>query len=397
MACPAIITGDQFLLRTLAHIDCQAQLIGSYGYLALSEPGSLAALVMTGLLTLFIALFGLRVMFGPQPGARDLVGDVLKIGIVLTLAFSWPAFRTLIYDVTLNGPAEVASVIATSSHGQASGAMVERLQQADDAMVALTARGTGRNTGQLIDDERPGDTFAGAALQDESTLGWARLAFLAGTIGGLALLRIAAGLLLALAPLAAGLLLFAPSRGLFAGWLKGLVLTLIGSIGASIVLSVELAVLEPWLADAMRVRELGYAVPSAPIELLAMTLAFAIVQWAMIWLLARVAFHRGWLDMPHITEREAAALATSALPQRAVEPIVVEARAARLSGQVETLMRREEYSSERHAYRGLNHNAPSEQSGTYSYDANDPQRLGSSFRRVSVRHSRAAIRRDRTP
>ena len=105
MSCPTTYTGDGFLVRILGQIDCQAQLLGSYGWLSLSEPGSLTATITTGLLTLFIALFGLRLLFGPTPGTRDIVFDVLKIGLVLTLALSWPAFRTLIYDVVFLAPA----------------------------------------------------------------------------------------------------------------------------------------------------------------------------------------------------------------------------------------------------------------------------------------------------
>lgn len=395
MACSAIITGDAFLSRVLEHIDCQAQVIGSYGYQALGEPGSLAAVLMTGLLTLFIALFGLRVMFGPAPGARDVVHKVLTIGIVLTLAFSWPAFRTLIYDVTLKGPAEIASVIQSSSQGQAPASMTERLQQVDNAIVRLTESGTGRNTGQLIDSTAPGGTFQGTALQDESTLGWARLSFLAGTIGSLALLRIAAGLLLALAPIAAGLLLFTQSRGLFAGWLKGLVLTLIGSVGATIALMVELAILEPWLADALRVRELGYATPSAPTELLATTLAFALVQLALVWLLARVAFNRGWSDLPAIPEWLGQRSPWDELRQ--VRPSVValqQSRAERIGSSVEMMLRREERTVERLSYRTLNQTAsPADPGIGAGYDTRP--RLGSSFRRTAARHSQAGVRRDR--
>ena len=39
MACPSVITGDRFLTRSLEHLDCQAQVIGSYGYSALGKPG----------------------------------------------------------------------------------------------------------------------------------------------------------------------------------------------------------------------------------------------------------------------------------------------------------------------------------------------------------------------
>ena len=296
MVCPTTYTGNGFLERILGQIDCQAQVLGSYGWLALSEPGSLAATVTTGLLTLFIALFGLRLLFGPAPGTRDVVFDVLKIGLVLTLALSWPAFRTLIYDVVFLAPADIAGRIAATATGN----FAERLQAIDSAIVQLSEFGSGRQTGAFIEDEGTGASFQGIAMQDESALGWSRLFWLTGVIGSVAFFRLAAGLLLALAPLAAGLLLFDATRGLFAGWMRGLVLALIGSVGASVLLAVEMAVLTPWLEDALRLRALGYAIPSAPTELMAMTLAFALVQLGFVWLLGKVAFMRGWISMPSL-------------------------------------------------------------------------------------------------
>lgn len=207
MECPAILTGEQFLTRVLANIDCQAAFLGSYGWQALGQPGSLAATVMTGLLTLFIAIFGIRLLFGPTPGARDVVGDVLKIGIVLTLAFSWPAFRTLIHDVVLEGPGELAASAGAPIMPEGTG-LVERLQDADNAMLRLTEQGTGRQTGAYVNPDDPGGTFMGQALEDEKSFGQARLIYLAGLLGSYGLLRLVAGLLLALAPLAAGMLLF---------------------------------------------------------------------------------------------------------------------------------------------------------------------------------------------
>jgi type IV secretion system protein VirB6 len=400
MACPAIITGDSFLLRVLTHIDCQAQVIGSYGYQALGQPGSTASVLMTSLLTLFIALFGIRLLFGPPPGARDLVFDVLKIGIVLTLAFSWPAFRTVIYDVTLKGPADVATAIAGASGNEREGeGLAQRLQRADNAIVRLTEVGTGRNLGALIDKDAPGGTFESAALADDTAFGSARLLYLASTIGTLALLRIAAGLLLAVTPLVAGLWFFPWSRGIVSGWIKGLVLTMAGSIGTAIVLSVELAIVEPWLADVLKVRSLGYAIPAAPTELFAIMLAFAIVQLMMIWLLAKVVFTRGWLtlpDFPHIPEQQPVPQPVFAGTVRGKIPIN---RAEQISSAVETIIRRDQSSGDDRFTRiplsGAAEGTSTSQAPAYAADAASP-RLGSSYRRTSLRSSRAGQARDRS-
>src|SRR5688572_4438513 len=115
MACPSVSTGSGFLVETLNHLDCQAQTIGSFGFQALAAAGSPASLALTGLLTLFIALFGIRLLFGSGVEPRDAVNAVLKVAIVITLAASWPAFRTLAYDMVLKGPAEVAASISPSS------------------------------------------------------------------------------------------------------------------------------------------------------------------------------------------------------------------------------------------------------------------------------------------
>lgn len=397
MACAPIITGDRFLARTLEHLDCQAETLGTYGYLALGQPGSIASTVMLGLLTLFVALIGIRFLFGPGPGMRDLVFDVLKIGIVLTLAFSWPAFRTLVHDVVIQGPGEIAAVIAAPGLPDGGLPVTERLQAADTAMVTLTELGTGRNTGAYI-DEGPGATFAGTALADDAALGWARLVFLGSTIGAWGLVRIAAGLLLALGPLAAGLLLFGATRGLFAGWLKGLVLAMIGGIGLGIVLAVELALLEPWLADAVRVRSLGYATPSGPIELFALTGAFAAVQFGMIALLAKVAFTRGWPDirLPEFQLPDMQRAVGSQVPL--VQPAYSESRAQRTADSVERLVERERMGDRaRVSYRTLGSDGrlpPGHTGGGDVGLVGPSERLGSSYRRTAHRSSNAARRRD---
>ncbi|WP_298334629.1 type IV secretion system protein [uncultured Erythrobacter sp.] len=393
MACAPIITGDEFLERTLTHIDCQAQLIGSYGYQALGQSGSTASLLVASLLTVFVALFGIRLLFGPHPAARDVVFDVLKIGVVLTLAFSWPAFRTVIYDVTLKSPGEIASVVQISSGNGSAQSFTERLQKADNAIISLTAMGSGRNAGELIDNQSSGSTFQATAIDDDTGYGSARVLYLASVIGTLGLLRIGAGLLLALAPLAAAMLFFSQSRGLFGGWLKGLVFTIVGSIGISIVLSVKLAIIQPWLADALNVRGLGYATPAAPTELISIMLAFLFVQIAMLWLLSKVVFYRGWLTLPNIptthaiSESQTSDFRTQQSTQAA--PVL---RAERISHSIESSIRRERMIA------GQRQLVPSNATPTNSravevHQATAPC-LGSTHRRSSHRVSRAARLRD---
>lgn len=402
MACPAIITGDQFLSRTLAHIDCQAQLLGSYGYAALGEPGGAASTFMAGMLTLFVALYGVRLLFGPTPGARDVVLDAVKVGIVLALAFSWPAFRTLIYNVVLLGPAEIAGSLVTSSLPATGAGFVDRLQGVDNTLSGLIEVGTGRGDNPSLAGGSLGPTFAGSALQDDAAFGYARLLYLAGTVGSLGLLRILGGLLLALAPLAAALLLFDATRGIFAGWVKGLVLVVIGSIGLTIVLAVELAMVEPWLADALRIRALGYAAPSAPIEIFAMALAFTLVKFGMIWLLGKVAFSRGWPSLPVLQSSTSTNQFTTLQPApAALAPTA--SRAERTAESVERIVTSQRgyapgrmppgFSTASAADRDRQASAPATGSGSAAASATI-DRVGTSWRRSAYRGSIASRRRD---
>ena len=333
-------------------------------------------------------------MFGPGPKPRDAVFDVIKIGIVLTLAFSWPTFRTVVYDATLKGPAEIATVIQSSSGNGSSQGFAQRLQQADNAIVSLTTVGSGRNAAALLEGEGSGSTFQAAAIEDDTGFGSARVLWLASIIGTLGLLRIGAGLLLALAPIAAGLWFFTQSRGIFAGWLKGLVFTFAGSIGTTIVLAVELAILEPWFADALNVRGAGYATPAAPTELLAIVLAFALVKLAMLWLLARVVFYRGWLTLPDLPEDWRPW--NEARNQQIIDqsqPEIRILRAEQISSSVENTLRRERLIV---GERMIRSTEPADTTGRqYDTPPQGPPRLGSSYRRSSLRTSRASRMRDR--
>ena len=393
--CPTVTTGGSFLIQTLNHLDCQAQSIGSFGFQSLAAAGSPASLALTGLLTLFIAVFAARLLLGDRVHSRDAVIGILKIGIVLTLATSWPAFRTLVYDTALLGPAEVAAAVTPSNLPDTGAGFSERLQNIDTGIASLTLLGTGRQTGSLQLEQRGDDSFRTIALSDDTGFAWARTVFLSSVIGSLAILRITGGLLLALAPLFAGLLLFDFARGLFAGWLRGLVLVALGSLGITVLLAVEVAVMEPWLADALQRRGLGYATPSAPTELLALTLAFAVASAGLLFVLGKVAFQNAWfLSLPRpVTETRQDVANVVALPATRSQTIDIrsQARALTLSEGVTNLIRHEE------ARRGVTQltGAPAvAEPKTQNLAADHGPRMGSSWRRTSRRSTAAHSQRD---
>ncbi|MBV8686601.1 MAG: type IV secretion system protein [Alphaproteobacteria bacterium] len=308
MACPSFAPEGNFLSSLLLAVDCHARTIGAAGYQALSAPGSIASLLLTGMLTLFVAMFGYRMLFGQIPDARDGVVAVAKVGVVLALATSWPAFRTLAYDVTMSGPAELAANIGMPAGLPGSdGGVIARLQGVDDELAELNWRGVGRPP-EVVEQAGPTEGLTPAQVaaeqarlrdlqdrprwnpaQDAKMLAQARTLYLTGAIAGFASVRIVAGLLLALGPLFALFLLFDGTRGLFEGWIRGVAGAALGALATAIVLGVELALLEPWLAVILTQRRSNIATPTVPIELLAANLVFVLVLIAALVATARVA------------------------------------------------------------------------------------------------------------
>lgn len=287
MSCTAPPTGSGFLAATLGHLDCQAQTIGAAGYQALASPGSPLSLAITALLAIFVAIIGLRFIVGKPLAVDEWIAAALKVGFVLALTASWPAYRTAVYDVVLKGPAEIAGSIGRASAlPGADGGLAVRLTGVDTGIMALVEAGSGRLD---ISSRRPEGTTA-PPLADETALGWGKTLFVGSIIGSFGLLRLAGGLFLALAPLFAGFLLFEATHFLFLGWLRALIAVALGSVGIAILLGVELAIIEPWLSQVLAMRAARIATLAAPFELLALSLAFALAMLGVLAFSARIAF-----------------------------------------------------------------------------------------------------------
>jgi type IV secretion system protein VirB6 len=315
-ACPIPGTGSNFLAGTLRFIDCATQELAGEGYRALSGSGASGGIVLAALLTIFVAAQGFRLLGGQLPSARDLLLLTLKLGVVLTLAGSWDAYRVLVHDVVLRAPADITADIGRGA-GFGGGSLIDRLQDVDQGLLSLTKLGSGYlDVGSAQGAVPPGGDVARTPVADSYALAGARLIYLVAVIGVLGALRLISGMLLALGPLFAGLLLFEATRGLFMSWVRLLFGSLIGAIVVTAILEIELALLVPWLGDVLNQRLARIATPSAPVELLVLVAAFGIVSfvalrliWSMVLspVIANVKAElsvpdvRQWLDGPQLS------------------------------------------------------------------------------------------------
>lgn len=394
MNCPALPIDGGYLGAILAFVDCQAQTLGANGYQALAAPGSPFSLILATLVTIFVALYGYRMMLGQVPSVREGVLAFVKIGVVLVLATSWPPYQTLVYNTVFKAPAELtASIGGASGLPGAQGGMVARLEATDRMLVALAVEGAGPPQNQEQAAER-----APPVLPGFDALALSRILYLGGVVGAFASVRIVAGLLLALAPFFVAFLLFDATRGLFEGWLRVLLGAALGVLGVSIVLGIELALLESWLADMLAARAANLSVPNAPVELLVTTGIFALVLAAMLWSLTRLALG---FRFPVIWQRATSMVAPRTTRQdgeqrvlttSANEPVIARSRAIAIADAVAANQRREGGSSV-----VAGHAATRVPVGAVSRDnsAAAVSPLGQTFRRRTVnRVSASAGRRD---
>ena len=343
MSCPTLPIDGGYLSAILAFVDCQAQSLGANGYQALAAPGSTFSLTLAALLTIFIALHGYRMMLGQVPSIREGVLAFVKIGVVLVLATSWPPYQTLVYNTAFKGPSELtASIGGASGLPGAQGGIVARLEATDRMLISLAAQGTGapQNLQQAAERTPP-------VLPGFDALALSRIFYLGGVVGAFAAVRLLAGLLLALAPFFIAFLLFDATRGLFEGWLRTLLGSALGALGVAMVLGVELALLEAWLADILAARAANVSVPNAPVELLVTTGIFTLVLAAMLWALARVAmgfrFPATWqwatnLAVPRLDRDHSEQRVPTINPS---DPVVARSRAIAIADAVAASQRRE--------------------------------------------------------
>nr|WP_295106131.1 type IV secretion system protein [uncultured Caulobacter sp.] len=251
-------------------VDCRVHELAQTGYGALAGPGSPVALLLTGLMTLYVVFIGYRLMLG-RGGLRvgDATMSVLKVGIVVALATNWPFFQTLVYDTLTKAPAEVGGLLlGQNAHP------FPALQDAFDGLQKSAALMASRaSVGAAATQGGPG--FGAFAVNTGG------MTLVLSSLGVLLASKVVLAILLALAPLIAGLLLFETTRGLVEGWLKAMIALALIPLTATLTLSLELAMLAPSLkalAEARSAQQFAAFDLGPAVTVLVLTLVFALVM-----------------------------------------------------------------------------------------------------------------------
>jgi type IV secretion system protein VirB6 len=216
---------------SLRAVDCAATASAqsAFGRLFGSDGALLPALTI--LLTLYVAFFAFSLIFGrSRLGISALTPRMLTLGLVLTFATSWAAYQGVVWNLAVGAPDEIAGLLMGTS-GSATDSFATKI----DIVFARLVEASGT-------EEAPTSTYSPLGL-----LWLGATLLLLGTVGVLVTSKIALAILLAIGPLFVVLALFGGTRGLFVGWLRGLVLLalapLFAVLGGSMILELAVPVL----------------------------------------------------------------------------------------------------------------------------------------------------------
>ncbi|WP_374406434.1 type IV secretion system protein [Pelagerythrobacter sp.] len=214
----------------LQAVDCTAGEFTAQAFGRLFAPGGALTPVLTIALTLFVALFAIALLLGrTNIGVKSLTPRMVTLGLVVTFATSWVAYQSVVWNLALGAPDWLAGVLG-GTQGSATLVFAEKI----DVVFAAIQQAT---QGQ--------EDFG--AFSPEGILWLGAMLFLLGTVGVLVTARIGLAVLVALGPIFVVLALFEGTRGLFTGWLKGVVLLaltpLFAVLGGGIMLEMAVPIL----------------------------------------------------------------------------------------------------------------------------------------------------------
>lgn len=222
----------------LQGVDCVASEMTGEAFGRLFAPGGALGPALSILLALFIALFAIGLFLGrTNLSVRSLVPRMITLGLVLTFATSWIAYQAVVWNLAIATPDYLASTL-TGDAGSATTTFANKI----DVVFAAIEEATRTQGGA-----EGADAHDVSAFSPEGMLWLGAMLLLLGTVGVLVTARIGLAVLVALGPIFVVMALFDGTRGLFTGWLKGVVMLaltpLFAVLGGSVMLELAVPVL----------------------------------------------------------------------------------------------------------------------------------------------------------
>jgi type IV secretion system protein VirB6 len=218
---------------SLRGVDCAANAMAQAAFNRIFAEGGAFGPVLTAGLTLFVAFLGFGLITGrTRIGLSSLTPRMFTLIAVVTFATSWFVFQMFFWNLAVLGPDQIAGVLM-GTDGSATTIFADKL---DVVMLSLMeASGGDAMANDTSIFSPPGLLWSGGTM------------LLLGTVGVLATCKIALAILMGLGPIFILLALFDGTRGLFVGWLKGVVLMalapLFAVLGGSLMLELAIPVL----------------------------------------------------------------------------------------------------------------------------------------------------------
>jgi len=271
--CAALAEHSGTIRGAMDAVECHSRTYAQAGYEALGGAGSPFQSWLNILLVIYVAALGYRLMMGHDSRSFNLTTIGLTIGAVVALVGNWTLFQTLVFDLVTKAPFEIAAIVthpATNNSAFAGDPRASIQVVYDQLSLAATdlARASGPNT----------PIYAGGKSGAAQALWQSSQSLFYATAGVFSLSVITAAVLTAVGPILITLSLFEVTRGLFAGWVRGLLSALLVSLLCWLSAALMLSILEPGLVTLARQRMAGDLQVDTALSVSALVMLFSVVQ-----------------------------------------------------------------------------------------------------------------------
>ncbi len=288
--------GYNDIASLMAAVDCHVAAYVTRAYRGLFGQGGWLTSALAGGLTIYVAIYGYRLIMGGGATVPDLVRRFVAMGFVIALSSNWPAYQTVFVNTITGGAEEVARMMSVATTGRAatSANVAESLNIVVGDMTDLAANWSRRTPlgAQTVDSftedaaraatpppqqplTPPQATPAGISAP---TMLWIS-AILIGvsSAGVIVITKITLGFLLALGPVFILFGLFQGTRGLLEGWLRSIVGGSFVLVFALLATAGALTIITPMTDEIARNQMLGDNSVGAVFALTVASIIFAML------------------------------------------------------------------------------------------------------------------------